>query len=51
MSNNYISIPVKVVFKKWVECLMGCTGWNREEWDLGSWIEKNLPNVLDKEKD
>ncbi len=50
VSNNYVSIPVKVVFRKWVECIGGCTGWNRDVWDLGSWIEKNLPSVLDREK-
>ena len=47
--NNYISILVKVVFRKWVECLMGCTSVNREEWDLGSWIEEKIPNVLNRE--
>jgi len=48
--NVNVSTPVKVVFRKWVECLMGCNSLNREEWDLGSWIEKNLPDVLDREK-
>jgi len=50
VSNNYVSIPVKIIFRKWVECPTGCTGWNRDEWDIGSWIEKILPDVLDREK-
>jgi len=50
VSNNFISFPVKIVFRKWVECLMGCGNWNKDEWDLGSWIEEKLPNELDREK-
>ena len=47
--NVNISTPVKVVFRKWVECPTGCHGLNREIWDLGSQIEEILPHVLDKE--
>jgi hypothetical protein len=49
VSDVYISKPVKVVFRKWVECIGGCTSLNRDVWDLGSQIEEVLPNVLNKE--
>jgi len=41
-----VSIPVRITLERWVECPGGCRDDNRSVWDLGSYVEKALPDVL-----